>query len=619
MGKSVLKNLGITNLVMIVITFCSAVSILVACIILNEVIESHDEEMIQVISGDIYNEINRELVKPVIVSQTMASDSFFKHHLKNVSSMSQEERTKLVTEYLTTLKETFGCSAAFLAVDKSKHYYTLNGLQKTLDWEKDRHDIWYKNFLNGNLDYELNVDTDEANHYTLTIFVNNRIKDYDGSVLGVCGIGLGMDRIQKILQLNEENYGIKINLVNKFGLVQVDTESEKISKVHLEKLEYQQNEDFILNKVEGKRGTYIITKYIPQFDWYLVIQRDSHSRQSAFSNLVLYIAITWVILLALLLTFIQSRLSKGEKEIEDSATRHGITSHSGLYVSMHLIDLQKDTIHELSSDPVIKVFEVQEGRHAKAKLISAVKKMTQKESLPEMIEFIRLSNLSARIGDKQAIFQEFLSEEFGWCKAYFMLVDSNHDGAISKIVFAIELIDEEKRREKHLQYLSETDAMTGLRNRGSGEKTITDLMAQGQEGMFCLLDADKFKSINDNFGHDVGDKVIKAIANCLKNAFRISDVTLRLGGDEFAAYVIGATNELQGRIVINRFFGMIEQIAIPELGERKISVSLGAAFFDPQSGETFTELYKRADSAAYISKKTLGNCFTFAEDRKKEN
>ena len=619
MNKYLLETFGVTKLIMIVISATSVISILISCIILNEVIESHDEEMIKIISSDIYNDVNKELLKPVFVAQTMASDSFLKQNLKNIQLLPQDEKEKLVGEYLRTLKNKFHFSAAFLAVESTRNYYTLQGLQKKLNHRKDPHDSWYKNFLQKNIPYELNVDTDEANNFATTIFVNARIEDEDSTVLGVCGVGLGMDRVQKILAMHEKNYGIKINFVNSDGIIQVATGTQGIDKKHLNELEFNKSEEIILNKVEGKRGTYIVTKYIPQFNWYLVIYRDSNSRQSVFSNLVLYISVAWVVLLAVLLTFIQTSLNKGQKQIEDIATKHGIASHSGLYVSMHLIDLEKNSIHELSSDPEIKVLQVQEGHHAKEKLTSAVKKMTKVESLPEMLEFIKLNNLTERIGDKHAIYQEFLSEDYGWCKAYFMLVDENKDGEINKIVFAIELIDEEKRREKHLRYLSETDAMTGLKNRGSGEKTVTDLISQGTEGMFCLLDADKFKSINDNFGHDVGDKVIKAIANCLKNAFKNTDVTLRLGGDEFAAYAVGVTTELQGRIIINRLFAMVEAIVIPELGDREISISLGAAFFNAESGETFAELYKRADSAAYISKKTFGNCFTFAESVKKKS
>ena len=445
------------------------------------------------------------------------------------------------------------------------------------------------------------------------------VKDTSRTFLGAESVDGRDKHVQNIIEKYEKRYGIKAMIVDTSKLVKISTDSDMIDKKFPIRLKYQQDEEFIFNKIIGRSGDYIVTKYIPDFDLYLVIQRDKEHQQNAFKDLVLYIAVVWIVLLALLLTYIQVNLNKGQRQLEDEATKHGITSHSGLYVSMHLIDLEKDTIHKLSSDPAVKVFEVQDGRHAKAKLTSAVKKMTQQESLSNMLDFIKLSNLSLRMSNKQAIYQEFLSEEFGWCKAYFMLVDSNKDGTLKKIVFAIELIDAEKRREKHLQYLSETDAMTGLRNRGSGEKTITDLMAQGQEGMFCLLDADKFKSVNDNFGHEVGDKVIKAIANCLKNAFRISDVTLRLGGDEFAVYAVGLTTEMQGRIAINRLFSMIETIAIPELGDREITISLGAAFFNPQSGETFTELYKRADSAAYVSKKTVGNCFTFAENMEKKD
>ena len=128
--------------------------------------------------------------------------------------------------------------------------------------------------------------------------------------------------------------------------------------------------------------------------------------------------------------------------------------------------------------------------------------------------------------------------------------------------------------------------------------------------MFCLLDADKFKSINDNFGHEVGDKVIKAIAQCLKKSFRNSDIVMRLGGDEFAAYALGVTNEEQVKIIVNRLFSEIDKIDIPEIGDRKITISLGSALFSIKDACSFTEIYKRADSAAYISKKTQGNCHT---------
>ncbi len=610
MKKYPAETFDMAKMLLVVIAVAFVLSTSVSCFILNEVIQRHDEEMIKVIASDVYDKINNELLKLVMVSRTMANDSLLKQNLENESAFPLKEEIYLITDYLGEMKNNFGFSAAFIVSEGSKNYYTAGGFVKKLDEENNENDIWYKNFIARNVDYAFTVGADEANKMRLTIFANTRIKDDAGNTLGACGIGIDMTSLQKIFEANERVYGIKINLVNKSGIVQVDTESGKISKyMMMSVLSHRTNSSQpVLKKING--GTYVVTRYIPEFDWYLVISRDDENINTDFSNLIFYISVSFLIALIFLLIFIRVSLKRGQREIEESAKKYGIASHAGRYVSMHLIDLENDTVHELSRAPNVNLMTIKDGKDAAAQIKKSVAEMTSAESLPALLEFIRFENLSGRMKNKFVIQQEFLSAQYGWCKAYIMLVDNNDAGAIHQIVFAIELIDEEKRREKHLLYLSETDAMTGLRNRGSGEQTITDLMAGGVEGMFCVLDADKFKSVNDNFGHEVGDKVIKAIADCLRKTFRQSDVILRLGGDEFAAYAIGITDEERGKIVVDRFFKEIDAINIPELGDRKISISLGSALFSVAEGCSFTELYKRADAAAYQSKKTQGNCHT---------
>ena len=163
--------------------------------------------------------------------------------------------------------------------------------------------------------------------------------------------------------------------------------------------------------------------------------------------------------------------------------------------------------------------------------------------------------------------------------------------------------------------LSETDALTGIRNRGSGEAEIKRLIVLKKYGMFCLFDADKFKAVNDTFGHEAGDSVIKALANAMNNALREYDIFMRLGGDEFAFYAVGIQDEDDGRAVIERLFDFISQISIPELKGQEVHVSLGASFFTPKSLErTFDDLYKRADKNLYNSKKLGGNAYSFWAD-----
>lgn len=606
MKKKFLGDRTFAKQILIVIAVAFLISVSVACVILNKVIQSHDEELALLIAADVYDDINNELIKPVMVSRAMAEDFFLQQTLLSTDELDETARTKMITNYLNNIKDNFHYSAAFVVSDISKNYYTCAGLLKTMSPE-NKHDVWYTNFLKKNTSYEFHPDTDEANNYILTLFTNMRIEDAEGNFLGVCGVGLKMSSLQMTLNANERAYGIRISLVDKDGLVQIDTNSDDIAKLSLSDVLTHNTNEFVLKKFgEG----YVITKFIPDLKFYLVIQSDGKNNQSAYADLIFYMALSFFVALIILLIFIQLSLQRGRKNIEDSAKKHGLASHAGLYVSMHLIDLQSNSIHELSRDPEMNLKLPSDGGEAKERLLRTIKKITSQESLTFMLDFLNFDTLAKRLSKKNAIYCEFLSEEHGWLKAYFMLVDSESNGNIHQVVFAIEFIDDEKNREKHLIQLSETDAMTGLRNRGGGERTITELMTKGKEGMFCLLDADKFKSINDNYGHDVGDKVIKAIADCLKMTFRTTDVVMRLGGDEFAAYALNVTDGERAKIIIDRLFNEIDRINIPELGDRKINVSLGAAFFIFNEGCTFTDIYKRADLAVYQSKKISGNSFT---------
>lgn len=84
--------------------------------------------------------------------------------------------------------------------------------------------------------------------------------------------------------------------------------------------------------------------------------------------------------------------------------------------------------------------------------------------------------------------------------------------------------------------MAQADFMTGIWNRRHGEKLIEQALRDKVKGMMCIIDCDKFKSINDTYGHAVGDEVIIAIAHTLKNACRKDDIVVRLGGDEFAMF-----------------------------------------------------------------------------------
>lgn len=157
--------------------------------------------------------------------------------------------------------------------------------------------------------------------------------------------------------------------------------------------------------------------------------------------------------------------------------------------------------------------------------------------------------------------------------------------------------------EEELIQLSSMDKLTGICNRASGEKRIEHLLQTGHPGMFCLLDVDEFKDINDNYGHLTGDDALKAIADCMKHSFRESDVVMRLGGDEFVVFVTDMCNEETGSRMLKRFMEAVHKIRVGENGEVKVSLSLGAVLCSGGEVWSFEQLYHKADEAMYRCKK----------------
>lgn len=152
-----------------------------------------------------------------------------------------------------------------------------------------------------------------------------------------------------------------------------------------------------------------------------------------------------------------------------------------------------------------------------------------------------------------------------------------------------------------LQQLARTDALTGVANRRSfnelAEKNIALSSRSGLSLCFLMLDIDHFKSINDRFGHDVGDQVLICIANLLTSLSRQSDLIARWGGEEFML-LLPDTKLSQAITFAERLATQLAQL--PLQIEQKITISQGITHY--QSGETLEEIIKRTDNALYRAK-----------------
>ena len=192
----------------------------------------------------------------------------------------------------------------------------------------------------------------------------------------------------------------------------------------------------------------------------------------------------------------------------------------------------------------------------------------------------------------------------------FKFIKLNENTLILGFINIDEIVRDAKEKET-LRTLSETDRMTGLLNRISGETKISDSLKHGKGGLFILLDVDHFKTFNDSFGHEIGDQVIINVANALKRAFREEDIVFRLGGDEFSAYAPEVHTKQIANKIIGRFIENLQNIVIPEIGDMPITASIGATVINQGESVNFTEKYKLVDKAVYESKKIKGSYTTF--------
>lgn len=148
------------------------------------------------------------------------------------------------------------------------------------------------------------------------------------------------------------------------------------------------------------------------------------------------------------------------------------------------------------------------------------------------------------------------------------------------------------------------DELTGLLRRAAFIRQVEYMIKNKKGFTFVMVDLDDFKSINDIYGHKVGDDVLKYVANTFNTVLRTSDAVCRIGGDEFAIALCGVTDCATVREIAERVRkGLEEQTVLPD-DRCSVRLSCGARLWNPKEGEpSFQELYTEADAALYKAKR----------------
>ena len=434
---------------------------------IRSTIVSHD---LPLTSGNIYSEIQKDLVRPVLISSTMAHDTFLRTWI-----LGGEQDVGAISHYLREVKEQYGAFSSFFVSDRSRNYYTANGILKRIA-EEDTHDVWYFRARAMRGDYVIDVDTDQANRNALTIFINYRVKDFKGRFLGITGVGLTVDAVRGLIETYQTRFNRTIYFVNPQGRIVLYGEHSGLDPDLRRNPGIGALIDTILERQSGswryraRDGNHILNvNYLPELKWYLFVEQNEDVALAGIRR-TLYFNLGISSVISLLIILLSSRaLRQYQARIEELATIDKLT---GLY-----------------------------NRHA------------------------------------FSVLQERQAAQY--------------------------------RREP---------------------RPISLLM----------VDIDHFKQVNDRHGHQVGDRVLVAVAGLLVDGVREQDAVVRWGGEEYLVLLQGCAGPEALRVADQLRESVEDARPCPDLDGLAVTISIGVAEFG--GGETLDHAIDRADRALYAAK-----------------
>ncbi len=299
--------------------------------------ESIVETELPLTSDNVYSEIQKDLVRPILISSMMARDTFLRDWV-----LGGERDVKQMTRYLKEVMSHYGTFTSFFVSDKSRTYYHADGvLKKVIDG--DPRDVWYFRVRDMKEPYEINVDPDLANRGKLTIFINYRVFDYDHGFIGATGVGLTVDTVLSMINTYQQRYGRSIFFVDGGGRIvlagrQKGAMAQARTLAEIDGLAAQATDILRAGKGSfsyeaGGQRHYVNVRYIPELKWYLFVAKTeagalSEIRRTLYVNLALCLAITLLVLFIVYLT-----IRRYQRRLEELATTDnltGLTNRHGL-------------------------------------------------------------------------------------------------------------------------------------------------------------------------------------------------------------------------------------------------------------------------------------------------
>jgi len=282
-------------------------------------------------SDTVYSEIQKDLVRPILLSSMMARDTFVRDWV-----LGGERNSEQMTRYLAEIKEQYGAYTAFFVSENSRTYYQAQGVLKQVD-EAEPRDAWYFRMRATSVPYEINADADLANQDNMTFFINYRVLDYQGRFIGVTGVGLSVDAGVTIIDDYQRRYARSIYFVDHDGIVTLTGNSTSpyaprtgqslaelpgLSEL-LDQLSPGESTTFEYER-DGK-SHFVNVRYLPELEWYLFVDKQQDDMFDDIRHALLANLVVCLLVIALVMLLVGKVLQRYQARITSLASTDLLT------------------------------------------------------------------------------------------------------------------------------------------------------------------------------------------------------------------------------------------------------------------------------------------------------
>ena len=278
-------------------------------------------------SDNIYSEIQKDLLRPILVSSVMATDTFLHDWVHG-----GEGDVERVTRYLSEIRQRYGAFTSFFISERTRIYYQADGILKKVSPDDGR-DAWYFRVREMSAAYELNLDPDAANKDALTIFINYRVIDREGRYLGITGVGLTVEAVRNLIDRYQEKYHRKVYFVDKKGTISLvgrgaQREARNVRETEglrdVAGLALERGGGTFRYEADG-RAQLLNARFIPELNWYLFVEQSEHDALEGVRRALWIDAGISVLISAFVLLLTTFTVSRYQRRLQAMATTDKLT------------------------------------------------------------------------------------------------------------------------------------------------------------------------------------------------------------------------------------------------------------------------------------------------------